>query len=513
MSIALPVPLNQDHHVQHALETWPDRGPASLPVPNPSKSFWIDSSPDANVLAVEGSNGPLTTDVDVCIIGSGITGVSVAYHLAKLVQAKSEFGLKSPVHAVVLEARDFCSGATGRNGGHMSAHGFFDFASDSAAFGVEEAVRAVKIEDYVVDELAKIIRENGLQDTVDMTEGGRTALGLTDAEMVYAKTSYESAKAAGVDVSNTTWLTKEEVRQQYGASFPAFHTPGRNVWPLKLVTHLYRIAKSISPSFLLALHTRTPVTTITPAPFDSPRRWRLQTSRGTISCSYVVHATNGYASYLLPQFSGYNSIVPVRGQIIATRANVNLADLTPSAFIANEGFEYWFPRPVKNVNEKPLVILGGGRETELPHFGMFTTDDSTVNEAVGKVLREFLPSVFPGKFEPDQEPEMEWTGIMGFTPNHDPFVGPVLDFDAPENGAYEGQFIAAGYSGHGMPRAYACAEVVARMVFGELDGSGKWEMPDWLPRHYLTYERTADKPLTRRQYEELRKATDAKDRT
>ena len=30
------------------------------------------------------------------------------------------------------------------------------------------------------------------------------------------------------------------------------------------------------------------------------------------------------------------------------------------------------------------------------------------------------------------------------------------------------------------------AEVVARMMVGEIDGTGKWEVPEWLPRCYLT---------------------------
>ena len=73
--------------------------PAGLPHPNPSKSFWIDSAPDANPLAREGSEGSLTSDADVCIIGSGMTGVSAAYALSKQTP-----GLK----VVILEARNFC---------------------------------------------------------------------------------------------------------------------------------------------------------------------------------------------------------------------------------------------------------------------------------------------------------------------------------------------------------------------------------------------------------------------
>jgi hypothetical protein len=43
---------------------------------------------------------------------------------------------------------------------------------------------------------------------------------------------------------------------------------------------------------------------------------------------------------------------------------------------------------------------------------------------------------------------------MGFTKTGDPFVGPVLD-KAQDLSRYEGQYICGGYTGHGMPRAFA----------------------------------------------------------
>lgn len=84
--------------------------PAPLPVANPTKGFWTHSAPDANVLAGEGSEGALTKEADVCIIGSGITGVSAAYHLVeglKEREAESE-RVGEGLDIVILEARDFC---------------------------------------------------------------------------------------------------------------------------------------------------------------------------------------------------------------------------------------------------------------------------------------------------------------------------------------------------------------------------------------------------------------------
>jgi hypothetical protein len=108
---------------------------------------------------------------------------------------------------------------------------------------------------------------------------------------------------------------------------------------------------------------------------------------------------------------GPSGIVPTRGQIIALRANAPLSQLSKSSWDGNDKSEYWFPRPLSNKSaessEHPLVIIGGGREAA-GSFEYYQIDDSTTNEVVGKVLRNFLPGVFPGKYEKGREPEMEW---------------------------------------------------------------------------------------------------------
>ena len=252
--------------------------------------------------------------------------------------------------------------------------------------------------------------------------------------------------------------------KRYGAHYPGIRSPSSNIYPLKLVTQLYRIAQSSTPSFSLGLHTQTPVTSVTryappPAHAGPARRWVVTTPRGHITCQYVIHATNGYASHLLPHLSpGLTTtttttistpIIPVRGQVTALRATQPLADLTTTAWDANEGFEYWFPRPVPNPStDPPIIILGGGREAARPEFEIGVDDDGVVNPVVTETLRRFLPGVFPGTFS-EREPEMEWvsdqeqclfffvclrlllllqTGIMGFTKSGYPLVSRLTVF-------------------------------------------------------------------------------------
>ncbi|KZT36863.1 FAD dependent oxidoreductase [Sistotremastrum suecicum HHB10207 ss-3] len=465
--------------------------PASLPVPNPTKSFWLHSEPTANPLAKEGSRGPITSEADICIIGSGITGVSTAFHLSEIIRSGDGAPGGGPLKVLVLEARDFCI-----NGGHLTPVSFFGFMTNEQKYGTHEAISNAALEEHTFNGIRRLCRDNKWGKDIDFIESGRTIMFLTEDDHQNAWIDFNRAVAAGLpgltgENRRVEWLRKEEVKKRYGANYPAVRTPGSNLWPLKLVTKLYQKAATNAPKdMLVRLHTSTPVTAMAPISTSSSGsgpRWRLRTPRGDISCNYVVHATNGYASYLLPHMAGPKGIVPTRGQVVALRANAPAAEITSSGWTSNSGFEYWFPRPPKNLKDPPLIILGGGREVT-GDFEFHQTDDSTVNPAVGRAIRGFLPPLFPGKYKEGREPEGEWTGILGYTKIGDPFVGPVIDPASSRLNKYEGQFIAAGYHGHGMPRAYACAEAVAQMIIADMRQES-WTRPAWLPQHYLTTSR------------------------
>lgn len=73
----------------------------NFPTHNATKSFWL-AFPEDNPFAEEGSKGALTSNADVCVIGSGITGVSAAWHLSQMMKDVSQ------TTVVILEAREFC---------------------------------------------------------------------------------------------------------------------------------------------------------------------------------------------------------------------------------------------------------------------------------------------------------------------------------------------------------------------------------------------------------------------
>ncbi|KAG1865278.1 FAD dependent oxidoreductase [Suillus subluteus] len=381
----------------------------------------------------------------------------------------------------------------GRNGGHLTPTTFSKFTQRQALFNTLEAIKSYELEQYTVSLLLKIIEENGWASDIDLVEGGHITILFTEKEAKNKRKDFDMARQAQLNLDGVEWLSKEEVEQvlvlashlssliqpahyqEYGAPYPGFREPGYNVWPLKLVTKLYQHAQARAGKYAsLSLHTRTPSVT----------------NRGSISCSRVVHATNAYASHLLPFLAGPDGIIPTRGQVMATRASVGTDQIKIPSWSGNEGFVYWFPRPVTHDTEKPLIIIGGGRDTAAPSYELYVDDDSETHPLVGKALREFLPPVFEGKYDPNSEPEMEWTGIMGYTKMGDPFVGPVADLLVanPNKDLYKKQYIAAGYASHGMTRAFGCADVIAQMIFAEISDK-EWKEPDWLPQRYLTWNR------------------------
>ena len=77
-----------------------------LPSSTPTTSYWQDP-PDERYANFR-SSADLPKNADTVIIGAGITGVSAAYRLCS--------DGPSDQKVVLLEARQACSGATGRNG-------------------------------------------------------------------------------------------------------------------------------------------------------------------------------------------------------------------------------------------------------------------------------------------------------------------------------------------------------------------------------------------------------------
>lgn len=120
-----------------------------LPVENSTKPYWLtEPSPIAKL------QSPWQDEVDVAIIGSGMTAASLCRTL---------YSKRPGIKIVLVEARDVCSGATGRNGGHIKAMSPGAFLDKKKAFGLEEALKITEFEHSHVDEKIKCIEDNGIE--------------------------------------------------------------------------------------------------------------------------------------------------------------------------------------------------------------------------------------------------------------------------------------------------------------------------------------------------------------
>jgi len=252
------------------------------------------------------------------------------------------------------------------------------------------------------------------------------------------------------------------------------------VWPYKLVAHILQdllVSPDLNGTF--NLQTLTPAESISPT---EDGKWLVKTPRGTITAKTLALATNAYTSHLLPSFT--QLIVPCRGQMSALIPLPSIAG--PNRLKTSMGFEgdglddYLIQRPT----DKGGHLMFGGGGTLGHRFGI--TDDSIVDEKTAAYLRRELIDAFGLPEREDEKLEMkavrEWTGIMGFSRDEVPWVGPVP--------GKEGVFVAAGFTGHGMPNAWLSGKAVARMVDSRIAGGQMGEAVEaarkatGLPRAY-----------------------------
>lgn len=157
-----------------------------LPIKNPLKSFWLA---DLHPQFVEAPSTPLPSSAYAVVIGSGITGTSVARSLIRARLGGSVLGTAKDGNIVMLDAREIVGGATGRNGGHINDVGFGDYREIKALIGKEAALKIVRFRLGHLAVLTNIAKEEGL------TEKGQVRK-VTTASIVYDAEAWEDIKDA-----------------------------------------------------------------------------------------------------------------------------------------------------------------------------------------------------------------------------------------------------------------------------------------------------------------------------
>lgn len=431
-----------------------DRKPCSLPNPDSTDSFW--HSEPAPLLIGHRSTRQLPNTADVVIIGSGMTGTSAAYHLFRSTSESAPSQAQSQKHpspsVVMLEAREACWGATGRNGGHCQPLLFEDPHDPSIGHFELANFRALQslIADEGIEE-AEFVEQRGVRAIYDKRH-------LDDAEMALAIMKTTAPELSGMMkfVTDKKELESYRIPTALGAVVTSV---AARMWPYKFVSHVLTsllTSNDLNGSF--NLQTLTPAEAVT-ASNSETGSWCIKTPRGTIQAKKVILCTNAYTSHLLPDFA--DLIVPCRGQMSALIPLPSLQGegrlKTSLGFLGDDADDYLIQRP----NEKGgHMMFGGGR-----HMGesLGVTDDSVIDESTAKYLRTRLVTALGLPESKDKAYFMSthmWTGIMGFSRDERPWVGPV-----PE---HRNMYIAAGFTGHGMPNTWLSGKAVALMAGNSL---------------------------------------------
>ncbi|KNG46446.1 fad dependent oxidoreductase [Stemphylium lycopersici] len=418
---------------------------ATLPTPTSTNSFW-HSEPNEYLIGHR-TTEDLPAEADIVIVGSGITGTGAASYLAEDARANGK-------SIVMLEAREACWGATGRNGGHCQPL-LFDRSSDVAEFELKN-----------VAALRSYIQENNVPCEWRDVVGCRTF--WTEEALKEAEKEIDHLRKVAPEVAKNVRVIKDKEEFKKHRIAPdcvgaTLSQGAASLWPYKLITFaLEQLVKDGQ----INLQTKTPVTEITSA----EDKHTLHTPRGTISSKTVILATNGYTSAILPHFA--DLIVPCRGEMSALFPPEG-STLLPNSYgmVAALGQpanndDYLVQRPYEGVpNPAGHLMFGGGRGAgNFPSIGI--SDDSVIDEGSAAYLRGALLKVLEldGQTEGLQELKAagQWTGIMGYSRDDHPWVGKVPD--------KEGLWLCGGYTGHGMPNGTLCGKAVVDMVLGEMSG-------------------------------------------
>jgi glycine/D-amino acid oxidase-like deaminating enzyme len=262
----------------------------------------------------------------------------------------------------------------------------------------------------------------------------------------------------------------EQVTSIKGAK-AAGNVPACSFWPYKFVSQL---AARLVERKAINLQTNTPVLKVLRS---ADGVTHLLTARGAVQAKKVVFASNAWTSGICPQLT--NKIVPYRGTACHIRplkpVSPHLSTTYNIRYVEGGRVDYLNPRPDGG------IVVGGGKWTFEHDRSLWYNnwDDSKLIPAVRPHFDDYMQRYFKGWEDSGAEVDHVWTGIMAYTADELPLIGPMPG--SPDH------FVIAGFNGGGMDKIFLSARGIAEMV---LNGTPFQETE--LPRRYeVTTERLA----------------------
>ena len=375
-------------------------------------SLWWDGLPD-DLTVRPGLPGDI--EVDVAVVGGGLTGLWTAYYLSR-----DDPGLR----IAVLERDVAGFGASGRNGGWCSAlFSVSEATLDKAAGPGSGAAQRLAMQE-TVREVGRVVAAEGIG--CGFHQGGTVVLARTPAQLQRTHEEIAEARRRGIGEEDLRVLSPAEARQQVGATdvLGGTFTPHcAAVDPARLVRGLAGVVERRG----VTIYERTTVRSIASGV--------VTTDRGTVRAGTVVRATEGYTRTL----EGHDrDLIPVYSLMIATEP-------LPDAFWKDAGLA----DRQTFADHRHLVIYGqrtedgrmafGGRGAPY-HFGSAIRPEYDRDAGVHEALRRTLVELFPALA--DARITHAWGGPLGISRDWFSSVG----MDPSTRVAWAGGYVGDGLS-------------------------------------------------------------------
>jgi gamma-glutamylputrescine oxidase len=375
--------------------------------------YWLD--PPSDIAA------PLEGDgkCDVVVIGAGITGTAAALHLAR-----------EGVDVVLLEADRIASKATGRNAG---------FILQGTAERYDRAVtlmghdRARRIHRWSLEN-HRLMAEDIATESIGCSyrQGGSLQLAGSPQEVEELMASAALLKSDGFQAEILREDQLSDVYTRAGFNMAVLLPQDGELHPANFV----RGAACAAIAHGARVHELSPVTDLDA---QSAGDVHVQTPHGTLSCEVAIVATNARIRTLLPWF--HDKVDPVRGQMLATAPAPRIFE---RPIYADHGFDYW------RQDEFNRIVLGGWRNLDPGNEVGF---DDILHPDIQEKMERFIR-----RFDALKEVEIShrWSGIMGFSKDGLPLIGPVP--------GSAGALAAAGFTGHGFGFGWLAGHAIAAIA-------------------------------------------------
>ena len=385
------------------------------PLPHTGSYYAASVNTTTNYAALKGAHR-----ADVCVIGTGFTGISTALHLA-------ERGYK--VH--VIEANRVGWGASGRNGGQIIG-GISGEARLASHLGAEG--------EHIMWQLRwaghDIIRErvSTYQIDCDLKWGyldvAIKARHLRDQQEELARLQQHNFphECRALSAQETEALIGTDV---YTGSL--LNMGNGHLHPLNLCIGEAAAAVELGA----VISEQSPVLRL-----DKGKQTTVVTADGSVSADAVVIAGNAY-HLVEPQLRGY--LLPVNSFIIATEplSEQQIATINPQDLAVcdpNFVLEYFRLSADKR-------LLFGGR------CNYFGSDPAHIKA----MMRPKMLRIYPQLATVDID--YAWGGTIGVTANRVPQLGRLSD----------NVFYSQGYSGHGVNVTHLAGQIMADAVGGTME--------------------------------------------